>query len=431
MACTQDLTLAAMAPALLILLGTVAVSQADALPDETLLLLPPVNFTIQAAGLAQVLLRWQPPPDGAGANLDLEYHVRMHTPQEDEYETRSTESRQATPLHRGVSASVRTILRRDSHSLLAASRWVSARLEAPPGTPGTAAVNLTCTTNTAVGNDTPSASYWVSLRCAWLVGEAAPQDTQYFLYYRFGSQTEECWKYSRDALQRNIACWFPKTAIRSKRPDPLAVYVNGSSKFMAIQPFDQLFALHAIDQVNPPQNVSTEVAGLEGTRVSIQWEKPVSAFPAHCFHYQVKINNTRRGSAQTEHSTTNGFTSVIDNSSRYCVEVRATVSAACRAASLWSAWSPPSCVGHDKPRPSPEQLLLVLPATVCLVLLICSFVCKICHLWTRVFPPVPTPSRSLGNLEAMSYETASQDAESEVIMYVEELGPEMLEHPVF
>lgn len=30
-------------------------------------------------------------------------------------------------------------------------------------------------------------------------------------------------------------------------------------------------------------------------------------------------------------------------------------------------------------------------------------ICR-CHLWTRVFPPVPTPSRSLGNLEAMSYE---------------------------
>lgn len=27
--------------------------------------------------------------------------------------------------------------------------------------------------------------------------------------------------------------------------------------------------------------------------------------------------------------------------------------------------------------------------------------------------------------------TGSQDTESEVIIYVEELGPEMLEHPVF
>lgn len=70
---------------------------------------------------------------------------------------------------------------------------------------------------------------------------------------RFGSHTEECWEYSRDALQRNVACWFPKTAILSKRPEPLAVHVNGSSSFTAIQPFDQLFALHTIGEAEGPR----------------------------------------------------------------------------------------------------------------------------------------------------------------------------------
>lgn len=52
------------------------------------------------------------------------------------------------------------------------------------------------------------------------------------------------------------------------------------------------FSFSDLDQVNPPVNVT---ARIEGTRLSIRWEKPVSAFPAHCFDYEVKIYNTRKG----------------------------------------------------------------------------------------------------------------------------------------
>lgn len=47
-----------------------------------------------------------------------------------------------------------------------------------------------------------------------------------------------------------------------------------------------------LDQVNPPLNVTADI---EGTRLSIQWDKPVSAFPPHCFDYEVKIYNARKG----------------------------------------------------------------------------------------------------------------------------------------
>lgn len=47
-----------------------------------------------------------------------------------------------------------------------------------------------------------------------------------------------------------------------------------------------------LDQVNPPLNVT---AGVEGTRLSVQWDKPISAFPTHCFEYEVKIHNARKG----------------------------------------------------------------------------------------------------------------------------------------
>lgn len=46
-----------------------------------------------------------------------------------------------------------------------------------------------------------------------------------------------------------------------------------------------------LDRINPPVNVTAEI---EGTYLSIQWEKPISAFPSHCFEYEVKIYNARK-----------------------------------------------------------------------------------------------------------------------------------------
>ncbi|KAF5921065.1 hypothetical protein HPG69_014180 [Diceros bicornis minor] len=309
--------------------------------DTTVVLLPPVNFTIKVTGLAQVLLRWEPNPDQEQRNVKLGYRVKINAPQEEDYETRNTESKRVTILHKGFSASVQTIPWSDPSP--AASSWVSADLKAPPGSPGTSIVNLTCITNTAANNYTHLRPYQVSLHCTWLVGKDAPEDTQYFLYYRYGSWTEECQEYGKDTLKRNIACWFPRTFINSKGRDSLAVHVNGSSQHAVIKPFDQLFALHAIDRVNPPVNITVEI---EGTSLSIQWEKPVSAFPVHCFDYEVKIYNTRKGYFQTEKMTANAFISVIDDISKYSIQVRAAVRSVCRAMGPWSEWSQPIYVGY-------------------------------------------------------------------------------------
>ncbi|CAK7293305.1 Interleukin-5 receptor subunit alpha [Vulpes lagopus] len=329
-----------MAPALLILLWATVILKADLLPDKKSLLLPPTNFTITVIGLAQVLLRWEPNPDQEPKNVELGYHVRINAPQEEDYETRNTESKLVTVLHQGFSASVQTIPW-DGHSLLP-SNWVSAKLKAPPGSPGTSIVNLTCTTNTVFNNSNPLRPYQVSLHCTWLVGKDASEDTQYFLYYRYGSMTEECQEYRKDILKRNIACWFPRTFISSRGSDSLAVQVKGSSKHTIIKPFDQLFALHEIDRINPPENVT---AVIEGSGLSIQWKKPVSAFPIHCFEYEVKIYNTRKNYLQTEKITTNAFISIIDDISKYSIQVRAAVSSVCRQTGFWSEWSQPLHVG--------------------------------------------------------------------------------------
>uniref|UniRef100_A0A671F2B1 Interleukin 5 receptor subunit alpha n=1 Tax=Rhinolophus ferrumequinum TaxID=59479 RepID=A0A671F2B1_RHIFE len=321
-----------MACVLLILLGGAVILPADLLPDKTFSLLPPVNFTMKEAGLAQVLLRWEPNPDQEQMNVKLGYHVKINAPQEDEFETRSTESKHVSILHQGFSASVRTIPWHN-HTLRASS-WVSAELKAPPGSPGTSIVNLTCTTNTVATNCTHLQPYQVSLHCTWLVGKDAPEDTQYFLYYRYGSQTEECQEYSQDTLKRKNACWFPRAFIHSKGRDWLAVRVNGSSKHTAIKPFDQLFALHAI--------------------------------------------------------------------------------------------------GNDEPKPWTEWFLVVLMTTVCIVFIL-SLVCRRCHLWTKLFPPVPAPKSNIKDfVVTVNYEkSGSGETEIEVISYVEEPELEVLEDFVF
>ncbi|XP_021047394.1 interleukin-5 receptor subunit alpha isoform X2 [Mus pahari] len=329
-----------MVPVLLILVGALATLQADLLSHKKFLLLPPVNFTIKATGLAQVLLHWDPNPDQEKRHVDLEYHVKINAPQEDEYDTSKTESKCVTPLHEGFAASVRTILK-SSHTALASS-WVSAELKAPPGSPGTSVTNLTCTTHTVVSSHTHLRPYQVSLHCTWLVGKDAPEDTQYFLYYRFDVWTEGCQEYSRDALNRNTACWFPRTSINSKRLEQLAVHINGSSKHAVIKPFDQLFTPYAIDRVNPPMNVTVE---MESNSLYIHWEKPLSAFPGHCFNYELKIYNTKNGHVQKENLITNKFISKIDGVSTYSIQVRAAVSLPCRMPGRWGEWSQPIYVG--------------------------------------------------------------------------------------
>nr|KAF6474467.1 interleukin 5 receptor subunit alpha [Rousettus aegyptiacus] len=419
-----------MALAFLILLGATVILPADFLSDKKPSLLPPANFTVTATGLAQVLLRWEPSPDQERRSIKLGYHVKINGPQEDDYETSDTESSRETVLHEGFSASVRTIPW-EGHPVRP-SGWVTAGLSAPAGAAGTSAVNLTCTANTAASEGTRGRQYRVSLRCSWLPGQASPEDTWYFLYYRYGSQTEECREYGRDVLGRSVAGWFPGTVIPGRGRDLLAVRVNGSSRHAAIRPLDRLFALHAIDQVNPPLNVT---AGVEGTRLSVQWDKPISAFPTHCFEYEVKIHNARKGYFQVEKMTTQEFTSTVHGASRYSLQVRAAVSPVCRPAGPWSAWTRPVVVGSDERKPWAEWFLIALAAAVGFLFAF-SLIRRAssrCHPWATLFPPVPAPKSHIKDfIVSINYEkSGSGETEVEVMSYAEEQELEVLDDFVF
>nr|KAF6474468.1 interleukin 5 receptor subunit alpha [Rousettus aegyptiacus] len=304
-----------MALAFLILLGATVILPADFLSDKKPSLLPPANFTVTATGLAQVLLRWEPSPDQERRSIKLGYHVKINGPQEDDYETSDTESSRETVLHEGFSASVRTIPW-EGHPVRP-SGWVTAGLSAPAGAAGTSAVNLTCTANTAASEGTRGRQYRVSLRCSWLPGQASPEDTWYFLYYRYGSQTEECREYGRDVLGRSVAGWFPGTVIPGRGRDLLAVRVNGSSRHAAIRPLDRLFALHAIgsDERKPwAEWFLIALAAAVGflfafsliRRASSRchpWATlfpPVPAPKSHIKDFIVSINYEKSGSGETE-----------------------------------------------------------------------------------------------------------------------------------
>lgn len=87
-----------------------------------------------------------------------------------------------------------------------------------------------------------------------------PYKHSWVFQFRFSVWTEECQEYSRDALNRNIACWFPRTFINSKGFEQLAVHINGSSKHAAIKPLDQLFTLYAIGKKDLSQGGNNGIA---------------------------------------------------------------------------------------------------------------------------------------------------------------------------
>ncbi|XP_015423792.1 PREDICTED: interleukin-5 receptor subunit alpha [Myotis davidii] len=424
----RKIRLIAMAPTFLILLGAAIALGADVRPDRNFSLLPPVNFTIHAAGLAQVLLRWDPNPDQEPVSLTLGYHVKVHAPEDEDYQTKNTESKRVAPLHRGFSASVRTVPWEEP-SLLGDHPFVKTEelsptpvapgdvqdagavattsrpfCSLPSGSPGTAAVNLTCSTSTVASNGTRGRPYHVSLRCAWLGGAEAPADTQYFLRYR------------RPRPQRPAGGHRGHEACA---PEVSAGRVSPAHGPLRLWP----------DRVNPPGNVTAEV---QGSRLHVRWEKPVSAFPGHCFEYEVKIQNTRKRYLQTEKMTTNEFTTTVHDISKYCIEVRAAVSSVCREGGLWGEWSPAISVGNEAQKPWTEWYPITLVAALCLAF-VSSLACRTCHVWTKLFPPVPGPKSHVQDFAAtVNYEkSGSRETESEVISYVEEPGLEVLEDLVF
>ncbi|NXQ30821.1 IL5RA protein, partial [Alaudala cheleensis] len=327
--------------------------------------LPPVNFTLTVSALAQVLLHWEPNPAQEQNNSTIRYDVRILSPVPEEYDTRRTHSVRTAALHDGFSARVRTLLLQEH--LQMSSDWVQGNLPPLPGAAGTSATNLSCVTQvTLPGN--------VSLHCTWLPGQEAPEDTKYFLFYRYETHTEECPTYTQDKWNRSTECRFPSTQIKPGGIDSLIViHINGSSKRAAIKPFQQLFNQNAIEKVNIPRNISIS---LEQNDLLAMWEKPISPFHEECFEYEFYLTNLKSGTKQILKIPSQSFRLRIDTSSRYSIRIRANHNHICTARGLWSDWSEIISVGQNELENSIAWMLTLLCVSMSCTLLLGAIICK-------------------------------------------------------
>ncbi|NWR35425.1 IL5RA protein, partial [Tachuris rubrigastra] len=322
---------------------------------------PPVNFTLTVSALAQVLLHWEPNPDQDQENYTIRYDVKILSPVPEEYDTRKTHSVRTVALHDGFSARVRTLLLHND--LQMRSEWVKENLPPLPGAPETSITNLSCVTHITLSGT-------VSLHCSWLPGRGAPQDTEYFLFYRlvfppfppgredallerhvsqafefrYRNYTEECHSYAKDRWDRNTGCSFPGTHIDPQEVDDLVIHINGTSKRAAIKPFQQLFNQNAIEKVNVPRNITVS---LEENDLLATWEKPISLFHEECFEYEFYLINLKSGNKQILKLSSNKFRLRIDVTSRYSIQIRANHHTWC-VRGVWSDWSEVIYVGKNE-----------------------------------------------------------------------------------
>ncbi|KAG6939310.1 interleukin 5 receptor subunit alpha [Chelydra serpentina] len=400
-----------------VLLWPVMAFQANVLQTKGIQVLPPVNFTLTVSALAEVLLQWKPNPDQEKNDI-VKYDVEIMTPMQQMYDTKKTWSTRTAVLHNGFSARIRTLLHYNNSEIK--SNWVTAKLKAPPGAVETSVTNLSCVIYTAINNT-------ASLHCTWLAGKAAPEDTKYFLFYRYNSYTEECQEYSKDKWGRNIGCRFSNTYINRGEIDQVVIiHINGSSKDTAIKPFEELFNTNAIEKVNPPRKVTVS---LKQNNLLVKWEMPVSSFLEECFEYELNIYNWKMGYKQILETTLHSFSLTIDDTCRYSIQIRANRQSWCDEG-FWSDWTEPLFIGENQPRTPIDSkaytVLITLIASICSMALLIAIICRKYHLWSRLFPPIPTPQNGFKNLFLnKSYQRAhthTSETETEVGSCFEDLG---------
>ncbi|XP_074813627.1 interleukin-5 receptor subunit alpha [Natator depressus] len=401
-----------------VLLWTMMAFQANLLQAKGIQVLPPVNFTLTVSALAEVLLQWKPNPDQEEKNYTIRYDVEIMTPEREVYDTKKTCSTRMAVLHNGFSARIRTLLLYTNSQIK--SNWVTAKLQAPPGAVETSVTNLSCVIYTAINNT-------ASLHCAWIAGKVAPEDTKYFLFYRYNNYTEECQEYSKDKWERNIGCRFSNTYIKTSETDEvIVIHINGSSNGTAIKPFEQIFNQNAIQKVNPPRNVTMS---LKQNNLLVKWEMPASSFLKECFKYELNIYNWKMAYKQILETELNSFSLRIDDTCRYSIQIRANHQSWCTEG-FWSDWTEPRYIGKNQPRTPVDSktytVLIALIVSICSMALLIAIICRKYHVWSRLFPPIPTPQNSLKNMFLnKSYQRArtyTSETETEVGSCFEDLG---------
>nr|XP_033781756.1 interleukin-5 receptor subunit alpha isoform X2 [Geotrypetes seraphini] len=300
--------------------------------------LKPRDLSIKVPRLGEVLLSWKPSVNPEPESYLIKYNVLIKTPmKEEQYTTRNNTTNRTMALHKGLCAQV-CVIYYWGEKEAERSRWARAELHASPGADGTSVTNLSCVIYTEISNNT-------AMDCSWLAGEEAPEDTQYFLFYRYNMHLGECQKYSTSHEgKRQSSCHFAKTDIQITEDSIVVIYVNGSSKHSTIKSFDQLFNPSTIERINPPVNI-TVLRKQES--LCAEWLKPVAVWPSPCFTYEINVSDWVTGSRKLLTVETNSICMRIDSQNRFSVQVRAGGNHRCGNSKQWSAWSKPVFSGFS------------------------------------------------------------------------------------
>ncbi|XP_029453388.1 interleukin-5 receptor subunit alpha [Rhinatrema bivittatum] len=375
--------------------------------------LQPADLSISVPRLGEVLLSWKPNPIPDPETYLVKYNVVIKTPmQEEQYTTRHTKTKRTIALHRGLSAQICAVYYHRGKEL-ARSQWAHVELPPPPGSEGTSITNLSCVVYAEVSNK-------VALDCCWLAGQEAPEDIQYFLFYRYKMYLEECQEYHMDQDEkRHTGCHFSNTHINIMKGSNIVIYINGSSKSSIIKPFDQLFDPNNIERINPPMNVTVLV---KKDTLYVQWMKPISLLPNPCFLYEINISECLTGNSKLLRVEAVSMQIPMDSSGRHSVQVRAGGRELCGKSKQWSAWSQP--VYTEEPQLSSVVLRLSLfHGALAVVILLCAVLCMRFQLCGRLFPQVPAPRNPFKDLLTDNEEP--KEGELEVISYVEVLDSDV------
>ncbi|NXP48829.1 CSF2R factor, partial [Heliornis fulica] len=127
------------------------------------------------------------------------------------------------------------------------------------------------------------------MNCTWQAGRHAPEDTQYYLYWKNweNANEKECELYVTDENGRNTGCRFQNVKIETEKTYFL---VNGSSEGSPIQFYDECTDLFLLEKLMPPSNITVTCDEMKNDCI-IQWQQPQISHSRKdgCFKYEISI----------------------------------------------------------------------------------------------------------------------------------------------
>ncbi|KAM6290452.1 granulocyte-macrophage colony-stimulating factor receptor subunit alpha-like [Porphyrio hochstetteri] len=277
-------------------------------------------------------------------------------------------------------------------------------------------MGLKCANGSAVENFS-CVIYNISfMNCTWQAGRAAPEDTQYFLYWKQWSNVSEteCELYIKDENGRNTGCRFQNVMIETEN---VYFLVNGSSNYSLIQFYNKSVPLYKIEKLMPPSNITVRCDEIKKDCI-IQWQLPQISHSSkdRCFKYEINIKykDSPEGKPKYISIQEGGNSHTFQRSStrkKYLLKMR-TAGSACLVSPAWGEWSAPVVFGNEETISSSVWIIPVVVAVTLLVTITAMFLCKRTGCWKAAFPKIPEPKNAFHRLSDTNAELSGSKIQS-------------------